>query len=284
MASIKTININYMNNTQLTVKDYFSKDSNKAKFEELLGTKSTGFIASALQVVGGNASLMKSDPKSVFNAVAMAAVLDLPINSNLGFAHVVPYNESFQDSNGQWQKRSVAQFQLGYKGFIQLALRSKEYETIGASEIYEGQLVSFNPLEGSVFDFSKPSKGNIIGYAAHFKLKDGFKKTLYMAIDEVIEHGKKYSKTFDNAKSVWKTNQNGMALKTVLKLLISKYGPMSLELQTAVISDQAIVENFESNEFKYPDSKQGNEAPESVSKMNQETEDAEIIDDDDEVI
>ena len=142
-----------MSNTQLTVKDYFSKDSNKAKFEELLGTKSTGFIASALQVVGGNASLMKSEPKSVFNAVAMAAVLDLPINSNLGFAHVVPYNESFRDASGQWQKRSVAQFQLGYKGFIQLALRSKEYETIGASEIYEGQLVSYNPLEGSVFDF-----------------------------------------------------------------------------------------------------------------------------------
>lgn len=270
--------------TQLSVKDYFNKDANKAKFEELLGAKSTGFIASALQVVGGNTNLAKAEPKSVFNAVAMAAVLDLPINSNLGFAHVVPYNQSYQE-NGQWKKKQVAQFQMGYKGFIQLALRSKQYETIGAAPIYEKQLVSYNPLEGSVFDFKHPNKGKIVGYAAFFKLKDGFKKTLYMTVDEIMEHGKTYSKTFEHKNSVWKSNQKGMALKTVVKLLISKFGPMSLELQKAVVSDQAIVNDFENDDFTHADN-QPNETPDAVKDINNDVEDVEHedVDDDDEII
>ena len=170
----------------------------------------------------------------------MAAVLDMPINNNLGFAYIVPYGNN-------------AQFQIGYKGFIQLAIRSGQYETTGAAPIYKGQLKSNNPLTGYIFDFDVPPNGKPIGYAAYFKLKDGFHKTVYMTHDECLEHAKRFSKSFRFDSSIWKKDFSAMAQKTVLKKLISKYGPLSLEMQKAVQSDQSVVKDFEKGEFAYPD-------------------------------
>lgn len=226
--------------TALTTKQYFAQDGVKNKFEELLGEKSVGFVTSVMQVVNGNDYLKKASPASIYNAAAMAAVLDMPINNNLGFAYIVPYG-------------GHAQFQIGYKGFIQLAIRSGQYETIGASPIYKGQLTSNNPLTGYKFDFNIPPQGEPIGYAAHFNLKSGFSKTLYMTTAEILAHGKRYSKSFAKSSSIWKKDFPGMAQKTVLKMLLSKYGVLSLEMQTAVQSDQSVVKDFEKQEFQYPD-------------------------------
>lgn len=246
---------------QITVKDYFSKDQVKEKFNELLGDKSTTFVTSVLQVVNGNSALKRCEPASIFNAAAMAAVLGFPINSNFGDAYILPYGNK-------------AQFQIGYKGFIQLAIRSGEYKTIGSTPIFEGQIVSNNPLTGYVFNFDIPKNGKTVGFAASFTLKNGFEKTIFMTTEEIIQHGKKYSKTFSSGP--WKTDFDAMATKTIVKLLISKYGPKSLEMQQAVNSDQSIVQNFEENKFEYPDNEKTDE---KVENINAQFEDAEVVDD-----
>jgi len=256
--------------SNLTVKNYFNQDSVKTKFAELLGENSTNFVTSLQHSISQNPALMKCEPESIFQAAATAAVLNMPINSNLGEAYILPYGKK-------------AQFQIGYKGFIQLAIRSGEYKTIGATPIYDGQIVQNNPLIGFVFDFTKPKIGKPIGFAASFVLKNGFDKTFYMTYSEVVAHAKKYSKTF-NKKNQWgklfdspwnnETGFESMAIKTVLKKLISQFGPKSLEMQTAVSADQSIIDDFENEKFQYPD----NEKPATnESDLNQQFESAEVV-------
>lgn len=251
----------------LSIKDYMSKDAVRVKFAELLGEdKSKGFITSVMQVVTNNNLLAKSEPQSIYEAAAMAAVLDLPINNNLGLAYIVPY-------------AGKAQFQLGYKGFIALAVRSGQYKTISSTPIYKGQLLENNPLTGFKFDFNVKPQGNPIGYASFFELHNGFSKTLYMSHQELDEHAKKYSKSYSRPDSIWKKDFSGMAQKTVLKLLISKYGPMSLQMEKAILSDQAIIKNHENNDFDYGDSPSPkNEA----EKINEEFQQAEFVEEDEE--
>ncbi len=226
--------------SNIQIKQYLDKPAVQSKFDELLGANKTNFTTSLMQVVSDNALLQKCEPKSIVNAAAMAAVLNLPINNSLGVAYIVPYKDQ-------------AQFQIGYKGLIQLAIRSGEYKTIASTEIYENQLASCNPLTGYEFDFSAPPKGEIVGYAAYFKLHNGFEKTLFMTVQEAKEHGKKFSKTYDKQWSTWKTNFGGMAKKTVIKGLLDKYGPKSIEMQKAILGDQSIVEDVENNQFTYSD-------------------------------
>ena len=156
--------------TKLTPKALFSQDNIKKKFEELMGKKAQGFITSVLQIVSSNKLLADAEPYSVYNAAAVAATLDLPLNNNLGFAYIVPYNQKQPDGSHQ----TVAQFQMGYKGFIQLAQRSGQFKSISAAPIFEGQLIEENPLTGFVFDFTKKKSDTIIGYAAYFRLLNGF--------------------------------------------------------------------------------------------------------------
>lgn len=236
------------------VKTFFESPAIKNKFAELMGKRAPQFIASVLQISSSNALLAKADPMSIFNAAATAATLDLPLNNNLGFAYIVPYNEKVKGENGKpdtW--RSVAQFQLGYKGFIQLAQRSGQFLTISAALVYEGQLIEENPLTGFVFDWTKKKSEKVIGYAAYFKLLNGFEKTLYMTTDELTKHGQKFSQTFKKNYGLWKDDFNAMALKTVLKLLLSKYAPLSVEMQKAVIADQSEVVDYESGGVQYID-------------------------------
>ena len=225
------------NQKLVTIKSFFSQNNVRLKFEELLGKKAQGFITSVLQVVNSNNLLSQAEPTSVYNAAAVAATLDLPINNNLGFAYIVPYNQKI---NGQFVK--VAQFQLGYKGFIQLAQRSGQFQTIASTPIYENQLIEINPLTGFVFDFNKKGE-KVIGYAAYFKLINGFEKTFYMTIEEIEKHGLKYSKNYNSVSSLWKTDFDSMATKTVLKLLLSKFAPLSIEMQKAIIADQGVIKN-----------------------------------------
>jgi recombination protein RecT len=205
-----------------------------------LKSKAPAFVSSILNVANSSEALQRvaaSNPQSIIRSAAVAAALDLPIDKNLGFAHIVPYKDE-------------AQFQLGYKGYIQLAMRTGQYRTINACEIYEGEIVKQNRLTGELeFDEAQRTSDKIIGYAAYFKLSNGFEKTLYMTIEELREHGKKYSKSYFKDFSIWKQNESAMCLKTVLKLLLSKYGILSIEMQTALSTDQAIIKKDDLNDI-----------------------------------
>lgn len=243
----------YQNGT-LTAKSLFNQENVRKKFEELLGKRAPQFIASVLQITANNTLLAKADPHSIFNAAAMAATLDLPLNASLGFAYIVPYND-------RKSGKCVAQFQIGYKGLIQLAQRSGQFKTIASTPIYEGQLVSQNPLTGFEFDFSKPVTGGVVGYAAFFSLINGFEKIFYMSIEDVRKHALKYSQSFKSGFGVWKDNFDEMACKTVTKLLLAKYAPMSVEMQRAAVADQAIILDAEATDVVYVDNHE--ELPES---------------------
>jgi recombination protein RecT len=240
---------NQLEKVPITAKSLFSQDNIKKKFEEMMGKKAQGFITSVLQIVTSSKELSKADPMSIYNAAATAATLDLPINNNLGFAYIIPYNQKQPDST--WKQ--VAQFQMGYKGFIQLAQRSGVFKTISATPIYEGQLVEENPLTGFVFDFSKKSSDKLIGFASYFSLINGFEKTFYMTAEEMKAHGVKFSKTYKKSNSLWQNDFVSMGNKTVIKLLLSKYAPMSIEMQKATIMDQAVINDHETQDITYVD-------------------------------
>lgn len=212
----------------LTVQQYINNDSVQVRISRLLDKRASQFTTSLITAVNANERLAKCKPETVLNAALTAASMNLPINQNLGFAALVPYGNE-------------CQFQMMVKGFIQLAQRSGRYRTISASAVYEGQLTSNDPLRGITFDWSVTPKEDAepIGYVAYFELLNGFEKTLYMSLEEVTAHGKRYSKTFKNGP--WQDNFEAMALKTVLKLLISRFGPMSTEMETAIESDQAVI-------------------------------------------
>ncbi len=224
-----------------TAKDLFSQVNVKQRFEEMLGDKAPGFISSVLQVVNNNKLLANAKPVTVLNAAAVAATLDLPINQSLGFAYIVPY-------------RNEAQFQIGYKGFIQLALRSGQYKKINAVPLYENQFKSFNILTEELdADFTLEADGEVVGYVAFIKLLNGFEKLIYWSKIKVINHAKKYSKSYGKSNNGWNDPDtfNAMALKTVIKNIISHYGIMSIEMQTAQLSDQAVIRK--ENKYAYPD-------------------------------
>lgn len=234
------------------VKMLFDRPEVQQKFKELLGKRASSFITSVLQITAQNSLLANAEPSSIYQAAAVAATLDLPLNQNLGFAYIVPYNQKYKDGN-VWKSKQVAQFQMGYKGFIQLAQRSGQFKGLYASAIYEGQIVNANPLDGYEFDFTKRTSDKVIGYAAKFKLINGFEATMYMSIEQLKQHGGKYSKTFNNEKGLWNTDFEAMASKTVLKMLLSRYAPLSVEMQKAVISDQGVINDADTEDITYID-------------------------------
>jgi recombination protein RecT len=227
------------------VSQFLNQKNVLEKFSELLGTKAQGFIASVISAVNSNDLLKNATNESIYASALMAATLDLPVNANLGLAYFIPFN------NKKLNKQEC-QFQIGYKGFIQLSMRSGQFKTISATPIFENQLINENPLTGFEFDFTKKSE-NVIGFAAYFKLLNGFEKTLYMTVDELKKHGGTYSQTFKKGFGLWNDNFEAMALKTVLKLLLSKFAPLSIEMQKAQIADQGIIRNVDTMEVEYVD-------------------------------
>ena len=231
--------------SKMTAKYLFNREEVKSKFQELLGKQAPSFITSVLQIVASNELLKNADPNSIYQAAAVAATLDLPLNNNLGFAYIIPFKDR--------DKGQVAQFQIGYRGLIQLSQRSGQFKTISATPIYEGQLIEQNPLTGFKFDFARKLSDKIIGYAAYMELLNGFEKTLFMTVDELSKHGLRYSQTMKKGFGLWKDNFEAMAIKTVLKLLLSKFAPLSIEMQKAVLLDQSVVSDNDNNEGKYID-------------------------------
>lgn len=249
-------NVSVQKTPQQMTKAFFTQENVKKRFEELLGKKAVGFVSSVLQTVNSNTTLSNADTNTVFQSAMMAATLDLPINQNLGFAYIIPYNQSIK-VNGEWKQKVVAQFQIGWKGFVQLAQRSGQYLRINVTEVYENQFKAYNNLtEDLEADFDVDGSGEIVGYAAYFKLLNGFEKTVYWSKSKVIKHAEKYSQAYKgSAKSPWKdTDQfHEMAKKTVLKNMISKWGILSIEMQKAITTDQAVINDVENEDVTYID-------------------------------
>ena len=273
-----------MGNGLVAVKSYLSESSIKNRFNEILGKKAPQFMASIVNTVSGSKQLLECKPESIMGAAFIAAALDLPIESNLGFAAIVPYRDG---NNGM-----KAQFQVMYKGYIQLAIRSGYYESMNYTEVYEDEVVSYNPVRGELIlvdDFSSCSQrannqtDKIVGYYAWFKLKTGFEKALYMSNANIEAHARRFSKAYqyDLAKnkksSRWTTNFDAMAKKTAIKLLLSKWGILSVDMQRAIQDDQKV---FDSNDggkyFDNPESEAEIEASDPFEAIAAESDDQEV--------
>ena len=195
-------------------------DAVRERFEIILKERSEAFLSSLLSVVANDNALQKCDTGSILTAAAKAAILDLPVEKSLGFAWIVPFGKK-------------AEFILGYKGYIQLALRTSAYEVINATPIYVGEKVIVNRLTGNITLNGKQTSDEVIGYASYFQMKNGFEKYRYMTVDEVHAHAKRYAKSYGNPKSNWTTNFDSMGLKTVIRQLLSKWGLLSIKMQDA---------------------------------------------------
>lgn len=244
---------------QVSLKNLLAQPRNIKRIEELVGKNSAAFCSSLLQIQRNNSALQKVNANTILAAAVTAATLNLPINNTLGFAYIVPYN-------GQ------AQFQIGYKGFIQLAMRSGQIKRLACTEIYAGQIISRNPIKGYEFDFDQlpePSEPPM-GYYAYMELLNGYVAEAFMTVAQVSEHAQRFSKTYHSKNSVWKEHFNAMAKKTVLKQLLTKYAPMSIEMQNAAIADQAVISEVPEGDIihhadivHYPDN-DGNTPSEAV--------------------
>jgi recombination protein RecT len=229
------------NQTQMakvqTVKSLLDTPEYKSRFTDILKDKAPQFMASIINVSRG----MDAEPKSVIMAAAIAATLDLPIDKNLGYAWIVPFKE---------KGNPVASFQMGWKGYVQLALRTGQYKGIGAVPVYEGEVKHYDELLG-IIDYESRSDvcpdEKPVGYVAKFRLTNGFEKALYWSKAKCEAHAKRYSQTFKSQNeyvknnSKWATDFDAMALKTILKQLLSKWGILSVEMKNALKSDDGVI-------------------------------------------
>lgn len=209
-----------------TFRALLNTEENKRRFREILGEMSGAFIASVAAYYFQSPDLQACDPNSVVAASINAASLRLFVDKTLGYACIVPFN------NKKTGKKE-AQFQVMWKGYVQLAQRTGQYAAVNAQPVYEGEIRSFNRFTGAPV-FGERIGDKVIGYLAYFRLINGFEKYIYKTVDEVTAHGKRYSKQFDNQFGHWKTNPEAMGCKTVIKELIGKWGPTSSEIQKAM--------------------------------------------------
>ena len=258
------------NNNLPALKSALNAPSVKAKFEEMLGKRSSQFMTSITSVVTNNALLQKADVNSIIMGSAVAASMDLPLNPNLGYAALVPFNS---------KDGCFAQLQIMVKGWTELFLRSGQCQSIICETVYDGQLVKKNKFTGEyVFDEDAKKSDKIIGFMAYFKLTNGFEKYDYMTVEEVKAHAQRFSQTFRKGSGVWKEHFEAMAQKTVLKRLLTKYAPKSIEMQQMAIFDQSVikgtVDKMEEATPDYADNKDGN----VVETTDFEEVDADIVD------
>ena len=250
------------------LKTMLNADSVQQQFRNALGNHKDAFVASLIDLYTGDKQLQACKPQAVIAEALRAATMNLPINKPLGFAYIVVYNN--KDENGE--KVPTPTFIPGYKGYIQLAMRTGQYRNINADMVYEGELRSIDKLSGTIDFGGKKLSDKVVGYFCYFELLNGFSKTLYMSVEDMAKYSKRYSPTlkFNTKVSVesliklaneepksgtvgWLGNFSEMAVKTVIRRLLSKYGYLSLEMQEAIRRDieseaNAIVERNEAIE------------------------------------
>lgn len=195
------------------------------RFEQALGSphKAGLFVAALSTLVYGNRQLQECEPNSVIAAALEAATLDLPVTPALGLAHIIAYGRQ-------------AHFQPGWRAYVQLAHRTNQYVKLNVTEVYAGEYRGENRLTGDLL-WGERTGGDVVGYAAYFRLVTGFEKAIYWPVERIRSHGERYSKTYARADSRWKTDFDDMARKTVIKQLLTKWGPMSVEMQRAAAAD-----------------------------------------------
>lgn len=263
------------------LKSVVNAPSVQAQFKNALGDHKDAFVASLIDLYTGDKQLQKCKPSLVIAEALRAATLKLPLNKALGFAYIIVFNNSQKNEKGEWEKVPTPTFVPGYKGYIQLAMRTGQYRTINADYVYEGEIRKVSKLTGEIaFDGEKKSD-KIVGYFCYFELLNGFNKTLYVSIEDMADYALRYSPSFrgkdkptkasliKDAQSGkistevgWKGNFNDMALKTVIRRLLSKYGYLSVEMQGAIEHDfedseisrnTIIAENANAEEIKTDD-------------------------------
>lgn len=236
--------VNAVNLKRTPVKTLVQSDAIQKRFREVLKDRAPQFLSSVVSVVNENKDLQGVDQMTVLNSALVAASVNLPINQNLGFFYLVPY-------------KGVAQAQMGYKGYIQLAQRSGQYQKLNAIPVYADEFGSWNPLTEELdytphFEDRKASD-KPVGYVGFFKLSNGFEKTVYWSRKQIEAHRDRFSKSASSSKSPWKSDFDAMALKTVLRNLITKWGPMTTDIQKANDADESDLKNdltVDSNEPK----------------------------------
>jgi len=218
-----------------TVKTLLARQDYRMRFEEILRDRAPQFMASIV-TVSSQGALTKCEPKSVIAAAAIAATLDLPIEKNLGFAHIVPY-------------KTQAQFQMGYKGYIQLAMRTGQYKRMAAFAVNEEALMGFDEFREPIIDHNLIDETKEpAGYYFAFELINGFKHSAYWSKDKVEKHAQQYSQAYRHKKydSPWYVNFDKMALKTVISNTIRQWGILSVEMRKALMHDQAAQDDIDS--------------------------------------
>lgn len=201
------------------------------KAQDMLGSGTQQFMSSVLSLVNSDRLLAQCNSLELYNCCLMAAALKLPFNKDLGQAWIIPY-------------AGKPQLQIGWKGFVQLAQRSGQFRTINCTDVKEGEIKNIDRLSGEIEwlwfqDDEERAKAETIGYVAYFELLNGFRKTLYMTKAELEAHAKKYSQTYKRGNGVWKDNFDAMARKTVIKLILSRFAPLSVDMQKAIELDQS---------------------------------------------
>ena len=245
------------------LKNMLNAPSVMEQFQNALSKNAPTFVASVIDLYNGDSNLQLCEPKEVVMEALKAAVLKLPINKALGYAYIIPFNNSVKSTDALtgkevWTKKMQPTFQLGYRGYIQLAMRTGQYRTINADAVYEGEIRKVNKLTGEIAFDGERKSDKTVGYFCYFELLNGFSKTLYMTVEQMANHAKRYSKGLKKETSVeslmaladlpmntdsktvgWLGNFHVMSLKTVIRILLSKYGYLSIEMQQAIENDSA---------------------------------------------
>lgn len=275
----------------------FTKSINSSyvqnQLKQVLGKNAGTFATSLVEVFTNDTQLQKCDQKKVIQEAIKAATLKLPLNKQLGYAYILVFNN--------WDKASrksvpTPQIVLGYRGYIQLAMRTGQYKNINADVVYEGEMVGRDKLSGAIDLSGEKVSEKVIGYFAHFETVNGFSKTLFMSLGEMAGYALKFSPSFkrnaeknplptvdalcdmandqavngpQQGKVGWEGDFNSMAIKTVLRRLLSKYGYLSIEMMSALAEDESSAveqRNEENNETKPVFDAQAVEIKEEESK------------------
>ncbi len=246
---------------KITFTDYIAGENIKKKINDMVGGKnSQRFITAVVSAVSNNRDLGQCNPSTIIAGALLGETLQLSPSPQLGQYYLVPYNIKRKDANGKecWEK--VAQFQLGYKGYIQLAIRSNFYRDLDVLEVREGEYLGRDKNTGKhrfsfITNEEERNSKAIVGYLAYFEYSNGFTKSLYWTKSAMEKHAITYSKAYASDKknstsySFWTTKFDDMAFKTMIRQLISRWGIMSIDMQTAFERDMAVIEENENYEY-----------------------------------
>lgn len=233
--------VNSKGNQRLGITAYLTNDAVKNQINSVIGGKDgQRFISAIVSAVNTNPALQECTNQSILSGALLGESLKLSPSPQLGQYYLVPFNDK--------NKGKVAQFQLGYKGYIQLAVRSGQYKKLNVLAIKEGELIRFDALNEEIEvrlieDEEAREQATTVGYYAMFEYTNGFKKAIYWSKAKMEAHALKYSKGYQAKKgyTFWEKDFDGMAYKTMLRQLISKWGIMSIEMQSAIDADMAVI-------------------------------------------